>query len=164
MRRWWQELAPRERRTLLLGAATLAAMAFYFLVWLPPQRAIPQLREQLRSQGEDLEWMREQLPRVRALRSARQAGGDGGPPERALYALADESARAAELGDAIEQVEPAGERQVRVTLSNASFQAVLRWLAGLRREHGIRADSASLQATDTPGRVDVRLVLRGPDA
>ncbi len=162
MRQWWSELQPRERRTLALGVAALVVVLFYFLIWLPPRAALPELREQVVQQRADLQWMRAAAAQARQLRQ-RRGDTDAGTsePRRALYALADESAREAGLGDTIDQVEPSGDDQVRVALSDAPFDRVTTWLASVRQRYGITVESASIQASGASGRVDARLVLRG---
>ncbi|WP_435104231.1 type II secretion system protein GspM [Arhodomonas sp. AD133] len=162
MKQWWAELQPRERRTLSLGGAALVIVLFYFLVWLPPRAALPELREQVAQQRTDLQWMRAAAAQARQLRQRRgDTDTSASQPRRALYALADESAREAGLGDAIDQVEPSGDDQVRVALRDAPFDRITIWLAGVRKRYGITVESASIQASDDSGRVDARLVLRG---
>ncbi|MCS4502986.1 Type II secretion system protein M [wastewater metagenome] len=162
MRRWWHDLAPRDRRILIAGAVALAVIAWFFGLWLPPRQAGPALHDRLAAAETDLAWMRAHAGEAEALRQRRQAGGAEHTDPRAVYVLVEESARQAGLGEALERIEPAGNAEARVTLNGAAFDGLVPWLAGLRDSHGIQAGSASFRATGTPGRVDARLVLQGP--
>jgi len=161
MRDWWLGLEARERRTLSLAAAVLVAMLFYFVLWLPPHRAIAELHERLPGLRADVAWMRQAADEARVLQQRAGATPANARGDQALYSLADETARKAGLADAIERVEPSGDQQVRVNLRGASFDDMVRWLGGLRHGYGVGTDSLSVRSTDRPGRVDVQLVLTG---
>ncbi|MGD8709393.1 MAG: type II secretion system protein M [Ectothiorhodospiraceae bacterium] len=163
MKEWWNGLAARERRTLLVGGVALAAILYYFMLWLPPRQAVTQLRASVAEQRETLAWMRQAAAEARAL-SGRSSAAPRQSTGQALYALADQTARKAGLGKAIQRVEPSGDDKVRVNLRGAAFDSMINWLARLRNEHGIEASPVSVRAADAPGRVDVQLVLVGGGA
>jgi general secretion pathway protein M len=161
MRAWWDSLQPRERRTLGLGAVAATVILYYALLWLPPQQNIAELRERIANTRTDLAWMEQAAVEIAALRRASGDAGATPRTDRALYAVADQSAREAGLGDAIERVEPAGERQVRVVLGDAAFDAMVLWLADLRRRHGLTVETASIEPSGESGRVRAQLLLSG---
>lgn len=156
MRRWWLGLVPRERRVVVLGAVVVLTMLFYFLAWLPPHRGADELRRLLETQQGDLDYLRRAASEVMALK-ARQVRAEA--PE-ALYALVERSAGTAGLADAIERIDPAGDGEVRVGLEQVAFDAMIRWLAGLRRDYGVVVATAAVRRGNQPGRVAVQLVLK----
>jgi len=164
MREWWYGLAARERRTLIAGGAVLAVIVFFFGIWLPAHRGADRLRQQVAESRQLLGWMRQSAAEVKALRGSGTDEPQHQQTGQALYALADSSAREAGLGDAIREVSPTGENRVRVDLQGASFDDLLRWLAGLRRQYGIQASPVSVRQSDQPGQVNAQVVLEGPKA
>ncbi len=160
MNTWWQGLEPRERRTLGLGAVAAAVILFYTLLWLPPQQHSAELRERIANARTDLAWMQQAAAEVKTLQRD-DAGSNAPSTDRALYAVADQTARESGLGNAIERVEPAGERQVRVILSDAAFDAMVLWLDDLRLRHGLTVETASIRRSEESGRVSAQLLLAG---
>lgn len=158
MKAWWQNLQPRERMTLAAGALALAGILYYFILWQPAQQALETKRERLDNIREDTAWMRSAVQRYQRL-SRDQGPAARNESDEALYALADRTARADQLGDAIGGVTPEDEGRVRVNLRGASFENVLRWLARLETEFGIHAEPVSVERTDETGMVNARLVL-----
>ncbi|MDN5849182.1 MAG: type II secretion system protein M [Nitrococcus sp.] len=156
MRRWWLGLAPRERRIVALGGIVVLAMLFYFLVWLPPQRGVDELRRLLEAQQDDLDYLQRAASEVMAL----QANQTRAKAPEALYALVERSAGTAGLADAIQRIDPAGDGEVRVSLDQVAFDAMIRWLAGLRRDYGVVVDTATVRRGEQPGQVTVQLVLK----
>lgn len=159
MNDWWQGLEPRERRTLSLGAVAAAAILFYALLWLPPQQNAAELRQRIGNARTDLAWMEQAAVEVAALRRGNAAAGATPSTDRALYAVADQTARESGLGNAIERVEPAGEQQVRVVLDDAAFDTLVLWLDGLKRDHGLTVETASIRRSEKTGRVSAQLLL-----
>jgi general secretion pathway protein M len=99
------------------------------------------------------------------LAELKQSGGaePTGLGGRSLLAVTDSTARAGGLGDALKRVEPEGRDNVRVWLDGASFDVLLKWLATLSTTHGIQVDSATLERSETAGRVNARLTLLATD-
>lgn len=156
MKEWWLGLVPRERRAVVLGGVVVVAMLFYVLLWQPLHRRIAELQQRIEAQLRDLDYLERAASQVIALK-ARQS--TAGAPE-ALYALVERSAGTAGLADAIRRIDPAGDGRVRVGLEQAGFDAMIRWLTGLRRNHGVVVATASVRRSDRPGRVSVQLVLK----
>lgn len=159
MREWWYGLEARERRTLAIGGIALAVILFVFAIWLPAQRGVDEMQARVEQQRKLLSWMQQSAAEVQALKGS----GANAPKTResgqALYALADETARQAGLGQAIREVSPSGENRVRVDLQGADFDKLIRWLAGLKTEYGIQASPLSVRETDQSGRVNAQVVL-----
>lgn len=160
---WWNGLAARERRTLILGGIALAIIFYVFIIWLPAHRDADQLRAHLAEQRATLAWMQQAAAEFKALRGA---SGPAPSPlgNRSLFSLVDQSARQAGLGNALRQVEPTGDKRVRVNLQQANFDAMIGWLVTLRSQYGVEATLLSVRATDAPGQVNAQLELTGGGA
>lgn len=161
MRAWWDSREPRERRVLLIGAGATAVLLFWALAWHPLQRSRTELRQRVEVQRADLQQMRSDSARVAQLRGL----GARAKVERqgkSLLALADATARGAQLANELRRVEPVGPKSVRVSLEGASFDAVADWLEGLARDFGVVATDFSADRAEGAGRVNARVTLEEP--
>lgn len=152
----WQIMPLRDRRAL--GSLVL----FFVLVggWLgvvsPAINFARDARAELEQAQEDLIWMQ-----ANAL-AARQAGarpGQAGVGQSLLTAV-NASARSSGLN--LQRFEPDGEQRVRVTLENAVFTDVMRWVVTLQQQYGLAIDSFSADAQAQPGIVNIRLTVGRP--
>lgn len=159
MKEWWQQLAPRERRVLLLGGGALAVILYIFAFRMPAAATVAELRTQVSQERELVAWMEDSRREIRRLRGRAEPSTASESPHQSLYSLADASARDAGLDSALSRVEPAGGNGARVNFEDIAFDELVRWLAQLRREHGIIADQVTVRRGSDQGRVNVQLVL-----
>ena len=161
MRAWWNARDARERRVLLIGGGVTAVLLIWAFVWYPLQRSRTELRLRVETQRSDLQQMRSDSARVAQLRGL----GARAKVERqgkSLLALADATARGAQLANELRRVEPVGPKSVRVSLEGASFDAVADWLEGLSRDFGVVATDFSADRAEGTGRVNARVTLEEP--
>ncbi|MGH8135089.1 MAG: type II secretion system protein GspM [Steroidobacteraceae bacterium] len=152
LRAWHASLAEREQRMVTWGAVVAAALLLVGLVWkLGNAATAAGLR--VESKRELMAWIEAVTPRLQATPAGR-AG-------ESLAIAVDRAARESGLGEALEGIEPAGPGTLRVRFKNASFDALALCLAHLQQERGAITETASVNASGEPGRVDVTLVLRG---
>lgn len=159
MKEWLENLAPRERMMLAGGVVVLVLLLFYSLVWDPLSSGVRDLRAEVEAQRDTLQVMRRSATEVKALRAVSGGAAARGLGGRSLLAVVDQSARSSGLGPALKRVEPEGKDNVRVRLEGASFDAMIGWLSGLAKKSQVFATSLSIERTDAPGRVNVRLTL-----
>lgn len=146
VRVWWSERSIREQ--ILLGA--LAAMGIFglLLVILAP------LRQDRLDALADI--------RAAALLEARLRAGGGdlatvGKFRRGTAsAIVTDSAAAAQI--AVQQVEPQGS-DLRVTLADAPFDAVVTWIAEIESTSNLRLRNATIERQGAAGFVSATLVL-----
>lgn len=147
---WWDNRSGRERRIVwsLLAAASLVIL---FTLWLQAERTrerlageLPRLRASLAALERDAQ----EAKRLRAMPA---------PAPAAATPLAALAANAGAVPGA--QVSVLDERRVRITGADLSFAALLEWLGQVRATHGMRVESARLEALAAPGRVRAELVL-----
>lgn len=147
---WWDHRSTHERRFIanLLGVVGLVLI---FTLWLQGERTrerlageLPQLRASLAALERDAE----EVKRLRAL------------PAPAAGAAAPLASLATNVGGVPgAQITVIDERRVRLAGADLSFAALLEWLGNARATHGMRVESARLEALAAPGRVRAELVL-----
>jgi len=155
----WQSLAPDERRMIAVGGALAVLMLGWAFVWHPLAVRREQLRQDVEIRRAGLAYVQAATANAEAMRATglRARGERRG---RSLLALADETAREAGLGEALERVEPTGERSVRVTMDDADFDVLARWIEGLSRQYGVDVVDLSAERAGGIGRVDARVTLQ----
>ena len=158
MKDWLDNLESRERMMLAAGAVLLALLLLYALVWAPFRSGYHSLQESVSEQRDTALWMQGSAQTIQRLRSSSGAAakGLGG---RSLLAVTDSTARAGGLGPALKRVEPEGGNSVRVWLEGASFDVLIKWLGTLSTQHGVDADSVTLERNEAAGLVNARLTL-----
>jgi type II secretory pathway component PulM len=77
-------------------------------------------------------------------------------------ALIGSSAGKAGISGALSKLDPEGTNLARVTLSQAPFSDVMRWLIALRNEYGVKVVNASIRKGAMTGTVDVQITLEVP--
>ena len=162
MREWFEGLESRERLLVMAGSAVLALFLVIVLVWLPIRSGYSNLKASVAGQRETAAWMQRSAQQLAELKRSGSAAatGLGG---RSLLAVTDSTARAGGLGAELKRVEPEGRDSVRVWLDGASFDVLVKWLATLNSTHGILVDNATLERTESAGRVNARLTLQATD-
>jgi general secretion pathway protein M len=162
MREWFEGLESRERLLVMAGAALLAVFLVIVLVWLPVRSGYNNLKASVAEQRDTAAWMQRSAQQLAGLKRSggAAAAGLGG---RSLLAVTDSTARAGGLGAELKRVEPEGRDSVRVWLDGASFDVLVKWLATLNSTHGILVDNATLERTESAGRVNARLTLQATD-
>lgn len=152
---WYGARAPREQQVLLLGVA--AALALLLLaVLLPLRHSATSIQKRIATKQADLAWMRGVVPTLAA------AGPVAAPnaPQESLVVLVDRTARESGLAQSLAGSVPSGDGGLRVQLEKAPFNALVAWLARLSEQHGVRVESASVDAGGEPGIVNAGVVLR----
>lgn len=152
---FWRERSPPERRMLAGGAGVSAALLFLALVWLPLERARGRLEIEvpaLRATVAALEREAQEVRRLRAL-----------PPLEAATAAPLSALAAGSVPvPAGARLTVTDARHLRLAADDASFGALVEWLASVAPAQGLTVESARLEGLAAPGRVraDIALVRR----
>lgn len=161
MKAWFMQLAPRERRIVLVGAALLIIVLIYLLAWEPFVKHRQQLRQTVKEQQALVEWMQQAGREAEQLRAVK-GGATGRLPEgQSLLAVVDQAAKNSGLGTAMKRVEPEGQDTARVWFEQAKFDEVMAWLEGMQRNFGVGVVSIVLERQDQPGLINARVTLQG---
>lgn len=147
---WWQERSARERR-VILNLLAAASLMILFTLWLQAERTRERLAGQLPQLRASLAALERDAQEVRRLRAM------PAPVPLAATPLASLATNAGGVPGA--QLSVIDERRVRLSGTDLSFAALLEWLGNARSTHGMRVESARLEALAAPGRVRAELVL-----
>lgn len=159
IRAWWNAQSVRDRRVLVAGGIVVAILLIWALLWIPLSRARASLTAQVAQQRADVAWMRQSLAQARELRT-QGARGNVARQGKSLLALADATARADGLGDALKRVEPTGAASVRVSFEVVDFDVLSNWLEALARDYGVSVTDLSVDKSQGLGLVNARVTLQ----
>jgi general secretion pathway protein M len=152
--RLWHSRSARERSLVSAGLVVLALMLVVALVWLPLERTRARLNAdlpQLRASVAALERDAAEVVRLRAVSATIPVNPSP------LAPLIAANAWARELPGV--QMSVPDEKHVRLVAADVSFTALLDWLNSAQAAHGLRVESARIEALPATGRVRAELVL-----
>lgn len=156
---WWQGLALQERRVLVLGALIAAVLLGWAFAWHPLAQRRDDLRQQVANARASLATVRAGVADAAERgKAAKRAGGERAG--RSLLALADATARAGGLGDALKRVEPAGSANVKVGFEDVRFDALVAWIEALANDYGIETVDLSVDRGNANGLANARVTLQ----
>ncbi len=147
-------LSERERRVVISGAAA-ALVLIIFAVFMPLQRSVSAGTQRIERKRDDLSWLQSVAPQLGGL-----AASTPQPLRESLVALVDRTARVAGLEKALVGSQPSGNGGLNARFEQVPFDQLVTWLSQLGDRYGIRAESATIDATGMPGVVNASLVLR----
>jgi general secretion pathway protein M len=155
MRAWYSNLAERERRVVTLGAAVGVVLLLLAII-LPLNRNIAQARQRITTKQGDLAFIQDATPQLAA---AGTGSGEAATGE-SLVVLIDSSARESGIGKSLSSSQATADKGLRIRLDNVPFDALVAWLARLSQSHGVRVESAEIEAAGETGFVNAGLLLK----
>lgn len=158
MKDWFNGLDPRERIMVSVAAVIVVLMLVYAAAWSPLSSSVVRLKNSVEEQQALKQWMQQSAAEVKQLRNSSGAAGAG--DHRSLLAVVDQTSKQSQLAPSVKRIEPDGQELVRVTLEQASFDDMVKWLGGLQRSSAVSVEDISIERQPESGRVNVRLTLK----
>ena len=151
---WYRGLAEREQRFMMYGGIAAIVLVLAGVI-LPLNGSVSSARDRVAAKQVDLAYIQGAMPQLQAAGPAITAA----TPEN-LVVLIDTSARESGLGKSLTSSQPTGDGGVRLRLDHAPFDGIVAWLARLSQQHGVRVESAEVEAAGEPGLVNAGFVLK----
>lgn len=147
---WWQQLASREQRLVLICIPVLLLGGFYWLIWQPLHLA--KQRDALALQQVEQQLIALLQAKPMLLQAGNQVQRTGG----SLAQIVSNSTRNSNVR--ISRMQPQGE-QLQLVLEDVAYEQLLPWLHQLYYQNGVRLVQVDLAATDKSGVVRVRRMV-----
>jgi type II secretory pathway component PulM len=154
MQEFLNRLSTREKTIVVVSALLLAGLGLHALVIEPYQQKQSSLVEQLEQGMIDLKWMHSVVQRL----PASQLSVAAADFEGSLANLIDQEVRSLGLEDALAQMTPTGEDEIRVRFTSIAFNRLLNFIAQVNSQ-GLRVRDLRINSTDQRADVDASLVL-----
>ena len=154
-RAWYESLAERERRLVLVAGGFVAIALLWLLLVLPLHTITAKRAARVEKKTADLVWMRSMAPQVAAARNS----GSTTSSNESLVVLIDRTARQAGLGSSLRDQSPNGQHSLRLRLESASFDSLIAWLALLQQQHGVAVETANVDVGSAPGLVNASVTV-----
>ncbi|MDH3375730.1 MAG: type II secretion system protein M [Gammaproteobacteria bacterium] len=158
MREFWFGLRARERLILVGGACLALAILAFVYIWQPWHRELVHLRDSLPDKRETLSWMQQQAELAKPLLAKRTGAASSSTQTIPVLTVIEQTANRVKLRTAIRRMQPGTENDVKVWLSDASFDTWVRWVEVLR-QNGIEVASAVINRADN-NKVSIRVVFQ----
>lgn len=150
----WRARPERERSLLGAGALVIGVMLYVGLVWVPLERFRTRLAADLPALRASIVSLERDAAEVKRLRSTPSSIPQHRLPLASLMAA---NAWAKDLPGV--QVTIPDNAHVKLAGADMSFTALLDWIATAQAAHGLRVESARIEALAAPGRVRAELTL-----
>jgi type II secretory pathway component PulM len=150
----WRARPERERSLLGAGALVIGVMLYVGLVWVPLERFRTRLAADLPALRASIVSLERDAAEVKRLRSTPSSIPQHRLPLASLMAA---NAWGKELPGV--QVTIPDDRHVKLSGADMPFTALLDWIATAQAAHGLRVESARIDALAAPGRVRAELTL-----
>jgi len=155
---FWSARNPREQWILAGGAAILAAVAGYSLLWEPAAEGSARLQRSLPQQRAELAEMDTLAQEARSLNSNPPPSLQGEALTQALQAsLTQQGLKATRLA-------AGGDGSVQLQLDKVPFGAVAAWLQDVRQQQRLKVIDAKLTYVGATALVNMSATLQGPAA
>lgn len=152
----WQAMPLRDRRAFAALSLFLGAVLLWLAIIAPAFRFAANAHERLGAARADFSWM---TGHASEARQAAQSAARGLPAGQSLMAVVSSSA--GQAGINLQRFEPDGAQRVRVSIENAAFTDVMRWVVLLEQQYGLRVSAFTADAVAEPGIANIRLTV-GP--
>jgi general secretion pathway protein M len=147
-------MSERERRLVIFGALAVLLLLIVGVV-LPLQRSVNVAADRIERKRDDLSWLQSVAPQLGTLRLTTPQ-----PLHESLVVLIDRTARESGIGKSLVGSQPSGNGGLNVHFEQVPFDSFVTWLSQLGEHYGVRAESATIDAANSTGSVNVTLVLR----
>lgn len=155
---YWQNLADRDRKILLIATPVIILLLFYALLIDPWKRQIKIENQRMQTYQENVDWMQQASQEIKTIQ-AQQANQQNKAPQQSPLTLVDRIARAKRINNNITRVEPQGKDSVRVSIDEIEFDKFIDWIETLQRNYNIVIETASIIKKPKPGIIQTRITL-----
>jgi general secretion pathway protein M len=156
LQNWLFKITLRER-IMVISASIFAGMA---LIWLLLLNPLYSTKAKLNvSVYEKANLLNDLQQRAATLNRESKERIPNQELSQSIVLVIDKTARLRGLSGYLKRNQPDGNNKVRLRFENAPFDELVRWLNDVKTGHGLKAISASIDRSESPGRINCSLIL-----
>lgn len=159
MKERWNNLALREKQTLVLGAFVLGIFFIYFGLWSPLNDKVNNMRAQIHRNQSLLVWMQNANTQIAALEKAPKPTA-AAHMTGSLLSIIQREINRTPLVTALKQLHQTENDSVQMSFQQVDFDDLVAWLIQLSKEAGLTVTQMSVTPGATPGIVAADLVVK----
>lgn len=155
MKKWLQQLSPRERQTFIIGSSLLLTILLFTFVYRPIEQSI-------RQKNQTIQTLQQQLGEMQSLRPQQNNATPRGtiPADTTFSAWLDQQMVALKLQHAITRAEPIDQNTITIWLENIPFDPMIDWLAKIEPQFSVVVQQIDITTKDrNSGLCNFRLTL-----
>lgn len=152
MKEWFNHLEKRKQYLLVVGLVVVVFYLVYGVFYSGLINSRDDLIKRNIADTKTLIWMNET---VQAIKSLRGSTGGVGLSDKSLSQLSELGAKRADVR--IGRFQPKGDTEAQVWFDDVEFDKLVNYLACLELDYGLTIDELSINSSNTPGMVNVRL-------
>jgi type II secretory pathway component PulM len=157
---WWDQLAVREKRAIVIGGSLLGIFILYKGIWMPSLQHLDNMRQSITSGQKTLAFMQsaDQLMQVNAEHSKQK------PVSLVVFlSQMQKQIKLAGLEPYLVQLKQAAEESVEMHFQKVEFDRLVTFLIATTKEYPVTILQLSVIALDTQGYVnaDILLAMQG---
>ncbi|MBY0545451.1 MAG: type II secretion system protein M [Gammaproteobacteria bacterium] len=162
MQQWWETLALREKRIVLIGGVLLVFFVLYELVLMPIHHGLMNMQSAVQQDQALLDWMNRTSAEIKQLQGTSVNGQLVGT--QALLTTTDQSVRNSAIAHNLTSIQQNNNNTVDVKFDRVSFDALTQWMVSLRELYGIEAKQVLISRLDNQGTVQAAITLEAGQA
>lgn len=157
MQQWWNTLALREKRIVLIGGVLLAFFVLYEFIFMPIHHGLANMQTAVQQDQALLDWMNQTALQIKRLKGTSVNGQLVGT--QALLTTTDQSVRNSAIAHNLTSIQQNNNNTVDVKFDRVSFDALTHWMITLRESYGIEAKQVLISRIDEQGTVQAAITL-----
>lgn len=158
MTEWYQNLALRERQFILFGAAVVALLFSYIVIYEPLQTGLKNSQMSLDQKHSDFKRLVGISNKYKKLGPAIRRSSTN-KNNRSLLAIIDQSSSVIGIKSSIKRLTPEGKNKVRVRVEDVAFDKLVEWIVSNSSKNSIHTELFLVRQTDKNGVVNATLLL-----
>lgn len=157
MRDWWLNLSLREKQVTALGSIAVIFLLLYALIWAPLSYGVDSLREKISHNANLLSFMRETDNEIQTLE---RQGNLAHSSNTSLLSTVQSDINNTSFARNITQLQEVENNTVQLKLQKVGFDALMKWLIALCRQHRLVISQMNITLGTDPGIVNAELKLQ----
>ncbi len=154
----WSALKKSEQQLLQYGIPLIVVAVIYFYVWLPYNKSIAEVRQQVSYAKEDIVWLKSIAVQVKKIKSG--STSSLGSFSGSFINTVDKSIKQNRLNKYVTLLEKSGNNKVVVKFDKINFDHIVKYLGYLKNRYGILVKTIDVERTEDGKFVNSRLILK----
>lgn len=154
----WENLLPKERYIITIGASMTVVVLLYACIWSPLSDAVLHRKAQAASRQELLIEMQKASQKIMQFKT-QGISVDTAPIRNGLLAFIEQSLTSQHLSNYLKQVQQTQNNQITLTFENVPFDQLMQWMQSMVMIHSLRVKNLSAVRLAVTGTANVQIVL-----